>query len=222
MASILRLETCLKNVLINDTECLSSEAALRIWIPVKKTSTNTDILIAQLCAYEAYEYPYDVKFVEGNETPKTCIIPHNVNCEHLFSVLGWFMSKRRTRLNVERLNKMARLHTYYISNGKILLNYPVDDVDDDKFNEELTEEIDNIEEYEEEEEVIQPGENDIVGEGETFDKYFNVNNQDLCELLKIQVSVVIEQREVEVAEIETDEEIDEETILNKYFDSRQN
>ena len=40
-------------------------AALRIWIPVKKTSTNTDILIAQLRAYEAYEYPYDVKFVEG-------------------------------------------------------------------------------------------------------------------------------------------------------------
>ncbi|CAH1767919.1 6353_t:CDS:10, partial [Entrophospora sp. SA101] len=137
-------------------------AALRIWIPVKKTSTNTDILIAQLCAYEAYEYPYDVKFVEGNETPKTC-------------------------LNVERLDKMARLHTYYISNGKSLLNYPVDDVDDDKFNEELTEEIDNIEEYEEEEEVIQPGENDIAGEGETFYKYFNVNNQDLCELLKIQI-----------------------------------
>ncbi|CAH1757196.1 2699_t:CDS:2, partial [Entrophospora sp. SA101] len=226
----------------NETLRLICQAALRIWIPVKKTSANTDILIAQLHAYEAYEYTYDVKFVEGIETPKTwwvgckqeknyiqmlslkilSIIPHNVNCECLFSVLGWFMSKRRTCLNVERLNKMARLHTYYISNGKSLLNYPVDDVDDDKFNEELTEEIDNIEEYEEEEEVIQPGENDIAGEGETFDKYFNVNNQDLCELLKIQVSVVIEQREVEVAEIETDEEIDEETILNKHFDLRQN
>ncbi|CAJ0874513.1 1873_t:CDS:2 [Entrophospora sp. SA101] len=226
----------------NETLRLICQAALCIWIPVKKTSTNTDILIAQLRAYEAYEYPYDVKFVEGIETPKTwwvgckqeknyiqmlslkilSIIPHNVNCECLFSVLGWFMSKRRTCLNVERLNKMARLHSYYISNGKSLLNYPVDDVDDDKFNEELTEEIDNIEEYEEEEEVIQPGENDITGEGETFDKYFNMNNQDLCELLKIQVSVVIEQREVEVAEIETDEEIDEETILNKHFDLRQN
>jgi hypothetical protein len=113
---------------------------------------------------------------------------------------------------------MARLHTYYISNGKSLLNYPVDDVDDDKFNEEvnrsiiefdleenenenekenendleLTEEVDNIEEYEEEEEVIQPGENDIAGEGETFDKYFNINNHELRELLKIQVSVVID------------------------------
>ncbi|CAJ0910064.1 16818_t:CDS:10, partial [Entrophospora sp. SA101] len=173
----------------------------------KKHQQNTDILIAQLHAYEAYEYPYDVKFVEGIETPKTwwvgckqeknyiqmlslkilSIIPHNVNCEHLFPVLGWFMSKHKTCLNVERLDKMARLHTYYISNGKSLLNYPVDDVDDDKFNEELTEEIDNIEEYEEEEEVIQPGENDIAGEGETFYKYFNVNNQDLCELLKIQI-----------------------------------
>nr|CAG8482667.1 8371_t:CDS:2 [Entrophospora candida] len=190
----------------NETLRLICQAALHIWIPVKKTSTNTDILIAQLHAYEAYEYSYYVKFVEGIETPKTwwvgckqeknyiqmlslkilSIIPHNVNCEHLFPVLGWFMSKHRTCLNVERLNKMARLHTYYISNGKSLLNYPVDDVDDDKFNEEvnrsiiefdleenendleLTEEIDNIEEYEEEEEVIQPGENDIAGEGETF------------------------------------------------------
>jgi hypothetical protein len=142
---------------------------------------------------------------------------------------------------VERLNKMARLHTYYISNGRNQLNYPKDDIDDDKFIEEvnrsiiefdleeenenendltegeLTEEIGNVEEYEEEEEIIEPGENDIAGEEEIFDKYFNVNNCDLRELLKVQVSVVIEQREVESAEIESEEEVDEEMVLNKYF-----
>lgn len=88
-----------------------------MWVPVRKTTATIDLLIAQLRAYEAYEYPYDVKYFDGIDTPKlwwnSCkqdnnyiqmlalkilnIMPHNVSCERVFSVLGWFMSKRRTR-----------------------------------------------------------------------------------------------------------------------------
>ena len=45
------------------------------------------------------------------------ITPHNVGCERLFSVLRWICSKRHSRLSVDRMQTMAKLHTYYVSNA---------------------------------------------------------------------------------------------------------
>ncbi|PKC05754.1 hypothetical protein RhiirA5_360991, partial [Rhizophagus irregularis] len=39
------------------------------------------------------------------------ITPHNAGCERVFSILGWFTNKRRTKLKVEKLEAMAKLHT---------------------------------------------------------------------------------------------------------------
>ncbi|PKC03327.1 hypothetical protein RhiirA5_423939, partial [Rhizophagus irregularis] len=51
------------------------------------------------------------------------ITPHNAGCERVFSVLGWFANQRRSRLKVEKLEAMAKLHTHYITNAQKELKY---------------------------------------------------------------------------------------------------
>lgn len=79
--------------------------------------TSTEILIAQMQSYMEFKKPWDIKFIEGSHTVKTwwnCAIttqnyiqnlaikilsltPQNISCERIFSVLGWFCNKRRSR-----------------------------------------------------------------------------------------------------------------------------
>ncbi|PKK57268.1 hypothetical protein RhiirC2_721339, partial [Rhizophagus irregularis] len=51
------------------------------------------------------------------------ITPHNAGCERVFSVLGWFANQRRTKLKVEKLEAMAKLHMHYIINAQKELKY---------------------------------------------------------------------------------------------------
>src|SRR6185369_4385949 len=54
----------------NETLRKICQTAVCVWVPVRKTTATIDLLIAQLRAYEAYEYPYDVKYFDGIDTPK--------------------------------------------------------------------------------------------------------------------------------------------------------
>nr|CAG8592574.1 13176_t:CDS:2 [Entrophospora candida] len=87
--------------------------------------------------------PFDLGFDSLRDTPvtwwQTCvekppfiqtialnllsIVPHSANCERIFSVLQWFFGQRRSRLDPNQISKMARIHSYYISNSKNLLQY---------------------------------------------------------------------------------------------------
>jgi len=69
-------------------------------------SNSTPKLIAQLAAYRERKPPYESwwKLIEQNENyiqelalKILSITPTNAGCERVFSVLGWYMSKRRTR-----------------------------------------------------------------------------------------------------------------------------
>ena len=80
-------------------------------------SNSTPKLIAQLAAYCERKPPYEDAFIptyysveswrkliEQNENyiqelalKILSITPTNAGCERVFSVLGWYMSKRRTR-----------------------------------------------------------------------------------------------------------------------------
>jgi len=80
-------------------------------------SNSTPKLIAQLAAYRERKLPYEDAFIptyysveswwkliEQNENyiqelalKILSITPTNAGCERVFSVLGWYMSKRRTR-----------------------------------------------------------------------------------------------------------------------------
>jgi len=136
---------------------------------------------------------------------------------------------------------MAKLHSYYVAGGIEELNYPEENMDDNLFIEvvnksigelDLVEEeannINNIEdenswieeseeEMEEEEEVAveEPEENNIVDDGEIIERYIDIDNQELRELLNVEVRVVIEPPEQLL--FESDDEIDIENVLDKHF-----
>ncbi|GBC18408.2 ribonuclease H-like domain-containing protein [Rhizophagus irregularis DAOM 181602=DAOM 197198] len=69
-------------------------------------------LVAQIRAFTQYEKPYDLEYVLGIDNILS-ITPHNAGCECVFSIIGWIANKRRTRLNVKKLESMAKLHTDY-------------------------------------------------------------------------------------------------------------
>ncbi|CAG8846315.1 40695_t:CDS:2, partial [Gigaspora margarita] len=51
------------------------------------------------------------------------ITPHSASCERIFSILSWITQKRRSRITVEKVSNIAKLHTYYITNAQNELNY---------------------------------------------------------------------------------------------------
>lgn len=44
------------------------------------------------------------------------ITPHSADCERTFSTLGWLYGKRRQRLTLSRIQAMAQVRSFYISN----------------------------------------------------------------------------------------------------------
>ena len=43
------------------------------------------------------------------------ITPHSASCERLFSSLGWMFGKKRTNLNVQTIESMAKIYRYTLS-----------------------------------------------------------------------------------------------------------
>ncbi|GBC01587.1 hypothetical protein RclHR1_04250003 [Rhizophagus clarus] len=75
---------------------------------------SSNYLLIQLGIYRNKEPPFDDPYV--------------VDCERVFSILGWFLSKRRTKINIKRLQAMAQMHSYLIMNAKSELKYINDEI----------------------------------------------------------------------------------------------
>ncbi|POG79805.1 hypothetical protein GLOIN_2v1745891, partial [Rhizophagus irregularis DAOM 181602=DAOM 197198] len=127
------------------------------------------------------------------------IRPHNAGCERIFSVLGWMMNKRRTRLGIDRIQNMAKLHAYYITNAKAELKYVYQDLQEEKFYEEIEKNLsehladdDTIEveeEFGDEDSDVSEveDENDINNNNNGIDEYLNLASEELRQLLEVQV-----------------------------------
>ncbi|CAB4441270.1 unnamed protein product [Rhizophagus irregularis] len=105
--------------------------------------------------------PFDDPYVEGISTPINWwtsvelkkgedpikklalrmhgIMPHNADCERVFSILGWFLSKRRTKIDIKRLQAMAQMHSYLIMNAKSELKFINDEITLEELDETLNE-----------------------------------------------------------------------------------
>jgi hAT family C-terminal dimerisation region len=101
----------------------------------KKQSAET--LLAQIGEFhlqaELYNTPYDSQVSTPLNWWKLCnptppykqlltkklfsIVPHAANCERIWSICGWLTGKRRTRLSVDNLETMSKIHSYYIANS---------------------------------------------------------------------------------------------------------
>ncbi|RGB29807.1 hypothetical protein C1646_672198 [Rhizophagus diaphanus] len=71
------------------------------------------------------------------------ITPHNAGCECVFFIISWMANKRRTQLNVEKLESMAKLHTHYITNAKSELKFAYNTLSEDQFQNEVQETFSN-------------------------------------------------------------------------------
>jgi len=111
-----------------------------------KTTSAREELMAQMRAYRKRLPPFDV-FFRDNESPQVwwssiedcfakgedyicqlamklfAITPHATACERIWSMLGWYYGKRRTRLALHKLESMQKLAAFYISNVKKELPY---------------------------------------------------------------------------------------------------
>ena len=232
-----------------------------IWMKMDGGKTSSSILIEQIAAYRDKNPPYDDEFIPSFFTVQSwwmlveqeegthnfiqqlalkifSITPHNAGCERIFSVMGWYMNKRRTRMSVDRLQNLTKLHTYYVSNAKTELKYVSQDMNkmnDDEFyysvrsgvyqdiddyigvenNEKNDDEDDDnndlvdIEEYEK---FDEESSNDLL----QCESYFDLTSKEVAELLKLQEPRVV--IELPAAPIDHGEkEFDLDSLLDQQF-----
>ncbi|CAB5317829.1 unnamed protein product [Rhizophagus irregularis] len=133
--------------------------AMKIWSKFGSDKRSCKILLSQLRSYGDNEPPYDMEYTDEYDTPElwwsTCrqpnnyiqklalklfaITPHQAACEQAFSVLNWMIGKRRTRLDIDRLQSMAQMHSYYITNAKSELKFSSSDLSENKLETALQE-----------------------------------------------------------------------------------
>ena len=113
---------------------------------MEKSNKERGELMAQLAAYKKRIAPYDLQF-EPNSSPMIwwycvddalpkdhnhiaqlatklfSITPHAAACERIWSSLGWFYGKRRTRLCLEKVEKMQKKNYHLMAMEKLMKNY---------------------------------------------------------------------------------------------------
>ncbi len=153
-------------------------AHLRKYNHSKKESAVA--LLAQIGEFHLQRPPYNAPYNSFISTPfrwwKMCtptppylqllamklfsIVPHAASCERIWSICGWMVGKRRTRLSVSNLEAMTKIHSYYIANGKSeLSNYGKD-----RTAEEIRKTLNDIHQWVEEENEDEHNESEMTGQ----------------------------------------------------------
>ncbi|POG78549.1 hypothetical protein GLOIN_2v1766437 [Rhizophagus irregularis DAOM 181602=DAOM 197198] len=70
----------------------------------------------------------------GEKTLKLhSITPHNASTERVFSVLNWYLCKRRNKMNISHLESLAQIHSFLIANAPGELNFINNNISQDEF-----------------------------------------------------------------------------------------
>ena len=70
-------------------------------------------------------------------------------------MLKWMCSKCQSRLSIDRMQSLAKLHTYYVSNVSLEMNYTFSEFTEEEFFKELNKSFNDITEFSEEDIVEQ-------------------------------------------------------------------
>jgi hypothetical protein len=109
-------------------------------------------LISQIRNYYLKNPPFNLPYLPEQDTPlkwwSTCfsekqhlqelairlfsITPNTASCERIWSTVGWFYGKRRTRLSIQTIESLSKIHRYYITNIKKELSYSSLSISDDE------------------------------------------------------------------------------------------
>ena len=137
---------------------------------------SAEILLTQIGEFHLQSMPYNSPYTSQINTPlswwKMCtptppylqllaiklfsVVPHAASCERIWSICGWMVGKRRTRLSTDNLEAMSKIHSYYIANSKSELpNYSKDKTAEEIYtilnDAKLCDDDEYINEYDEEE-----------------------------------------------------------------------
>ncbi|CAG8562467.1 20948_t:CDS:2 [Dentiscutata erythropus] len=123
-----------------------------IWLKFGNTCESGNILIAHLQLYKEKKYLYDKVYIQGHDIPIIwwnsiepepeylqelalkilAIVPNSVSCERNFSLLTWLTGNKRTQIDIQNLESIAKLCTYYNSNAKKELSYFANEITEDE------------------------------------------------------------------------------------------
>ncbi|CAG8832066.1 7492_t:CDS:2, partial [Gigaspora margarita] len=84
-------------------------------------------LLVEFRKFICNEKPYKAKFDSQKESSLTwcdvSIVPSQMACERNFSILKWFYGDQRNRLSIKRIESMAKLRMYWLSEIRTELEY---------------------------------------------------------------------------------------------------
>ncbi|CAB5363639.1 unnamed protein product [Rhizophagus irregularis] len=202
--------------------------AMKIWVNMGGGETSSAKLISQIRSFYLRDIEFDYPFSnnedvitwwrmcnpvpdEENHIQKLAlkilsITPHNAGCERVFSILGWFTNKRRTKLKVEKLEAMAKLHTHYIMNAQKELKYAYTGLSEDSFQSSVREALSNAKasddlnedsdddffDSDDDNDENNDNSNSLDTRSMEIERWINIDNSELNKLLNVNVSVVIE------------------------------
>lgn len=223
-------------------------AHLREYKHSKKQSAET--LLAQIGEFHLQANPYKLSYDSQVNTPlswwRMCkptppyiqllakklfsIAPHAANCERIWSICGWMTGKRRTRLSVENLEAMSKIHSYYITNSKSeLTNYGKDQTTD-----EICATLNNarrhIEEYEFDEYSEKQMEEIIMARLSDDDEQIPLQELEISKVLDLELMfgnkpVVNKQSEIDdeldkfIQELDKEEDFDPDLLVQGFVNS---
>ena len=131
-----------------------SEYAQSLWENMEYNMHEREILVAQMLNFKAKQGTYKTPFIKTFVTPRTwwmscedqppylkdlalkmfAITPHSASCERMFSVLGWLYGKRRTNLDVDTIESMAKIRHFYQNNIRLKLTFLKEQTDEEFHN----------------------------------------------------------------------------------------
>ncbi|GBB84292.1 hypothetical protein RclHR1_09910008 [Rhizophagus clarus] len=185
-----------------------SEYAQKLWENMGYNIDDQEILITQMLNFKAKQGTYSTAFVKNRVTPCTwwmscedqppflrdlalkvfAVTPHSASCERMFSVLGWLYGKKRTTLDTNTIESIAKVRHFYQNN-----NMHLAESNSRQNNDDIQKLIDESAFFE-----IENDNDDHEGEG-GYEEYFEE-----VEIPKHNVYVLIEEY-VDLAILENDE-----------------
>jgi hAT family C-terminal dimerisation region len=172
--------------------------AAKIWKNLGYNKASCGKLIVNLKSYKEHKPPYNLPYYEEDMTPldwwTTCysetnqlqtlaqklfsIIPHASTCERIWSSIGWIYGKRRTRLSVQNIESLTKIHLFYMSNIKNELKYYQSSISENEIINLIEESLNEIQEQ-----VNEENESTILSSLDEIDTIVEDINQP--EILKI-------------------------------------
>ena len=115
------------------------ETAALIWNDLHYSEESCTQLLVEMRSWKRKDKPYHLSYNSTRETPIKwwhsvyvdddqdqlqqlalrlfSIVPSQAVCERNFSMLKWFYGDKRTRLCISRVEDMAKIRSYYLSNS---------------------------------------------------------------------------------------------------------